>query len=387
MDHGDETADAAARDAATADESRSRRTPRRSGRRGERPERARRARRTRRTLAFDLTALAVIGALLIGAVGAGVGVAYRELYSPTAFVERYLSLLADGRATDARAVPGVELSTDELKKAGIAPTASDALLRSSTLSALTDVEVVGERTRDGVTDVNVSYRSGGHSGRTAFSVEQDGWIGIAPAWRFTRSPLAAIDLTVRGATRFTVNGFELDTRQIAVEGVDADPLAPVSMLVFSPGAYSISVDTPISTSPGVAVLSDAPQKSIPIELQTQPTSEFVEVVQQQVDEFLASCATQEVLQPTGCPFGYFVRNRVQGTPTWSIAENPVVTVEPDGAKWAIPRVRAVAHIDVDIRSIFDGKLYEVSEDVEFFLTGSITILPDGTASIQVSASE
>ncbi len=368
MDQGENTAEAEARDAAGADDSR-------------------RRRRARRSLAFDLTALAVIGALLVGAVGAGVGVVYRELYSPSAFVERYLSLLAEGRATDARAVPGVELTSGQLDRAGISPTASDALLRSSTLTALTDIEVVSETTAGGVTDVDVSYRSGGHSGHTAFRVERDGWIGIAPAWRFTRSPLAAIDLTVRGATRFSVNGFELDTRQISPDGVDADPLAPVSMLVFSPGAYSISVDTAISTSPGVAVLSDAPQKSIPVDLQTQPTTEFVDVVQQQVDEFLASCATQEVLQPTGCPFGYFVRNRVQGTPTWSIAENPVVTVEPDGAKWAIPRVRALAHIDVDIRSIFDGRLYEVSEDVEFFLTGSITILPDGTASIQVSAAE
>ena len=49
--------------------------------------------------------------------------------------------------------------------------------------------------------------------------------------------------------------------------------------------------------------------------------------------------------------------------------------------------RAVAHIDVDIRSIYDGRLNEVSEDVEFFLTGNITILPDGTASIQVSADQ
>ena len=372
MHEAQTTADAAPEGAAIADDARGRR---------------RAPRRGRRTLLFDLAALGVVGALLVGAVGAGAVVVYRELYSPSAFVERYLSLLSEGRATDALRVPGVELTTAQLKTAGMAPTASEALLRGSTLSELTDVEVIGERVRGDVTDVSVAYRSGGHSGRTAFSVEQVGWIGIAPAWRFARSPLAAIDLTVRGATRFTVNGFEIDTRQIAPAGVDADPLEPVSMLVFSPGAYSISVDTPISKTPGVAVLSDAPQKSIPIDLQTQPTEEFVDVVQQQVDEFLASCATQRVLQPTGCPFGYFVRNRVQGEPTWSMTEMPDVTVVPEGAQWAIPRVRAVAHIDVDVRSLFDGRLYEVSEDVEFFLTGGITILPDGTASIQVSAAD
>lgn len=347
------------------------------------------ARRTRRgrSLAFDLTALGIVGVLLLAALGAAGAVAYRELYSPRAFVENYLSLLGAGRASDALAIPGVAMDAADLADAGLPATASEVLLRRATLSALSDVEVVGERASDDVTEVTVSYRAGGHLGRTAFTVERDGWIGVAPAWRFARSPLAAVGLTVRGATQFAVNGFELDTRQVAPEGLDADPLVPVTMLVFSPGMYSISVDTATSTTPGVAVLSDAPQKSIPVDLQTEPTPEFVQVVQDRVTEFLASCATQQVLQPTGCPFGYFVRNRVEGAPSWSIAEQPEVTVVPDGAHWAIPRTAAVAHVDMDVRSLYDGRLYDVSEDVEFFLTGQITILPDGAASIQVSAAQ
>ncbi len=346
-----------------------------------------RAPRRRRSLAFDLTALGIAGVLVLGALGFGAVTVYTQLYSASAFVERYLSLLGSGSAADALAVPGVAMDDGELTAAGLPNTASEVLLRRAALTALSDVRVVDEEPHDAVTEVTVAYSAGGHRGRTSFQVERDGWIGVAPAWRFAESPLAAVDLTVRGATRFSVNGFEIDTRQVAPEGVDADPLTPVSMLVFSPGAYSIAVDTATSTSPGVAVLSDMPGKTIPVDLQTQPTDEFVNVVQDRVDEFLASCATQQVLQPTGCPFGYFVRNRVEGAPTWSMTENPEVTVVPDGAQWAIPTTRAVAHIDVDVRSLFDGRVNEVSEDVEFFLGGTITILPDGTASIQVSAAQ
>jgi hypothetical protein len=119
-----------------------------------------------------------------------------------------------------------------------------------------------------------------------------------------------IDLTLRGATAFSVNGFAVDTRQVSPDGTKADPLAPVALLVFSPGLYSISVDTPVSSSPGVAVLSDTPQAEVPVDIQTQPTSTFVDVVQERVESFLTACTTQQVLQPTGCPFGLQVRNRI-----------------------------------------------------------------------------
>ncbi len=205
--------------------------------------------------------------------------------------------------------------------------------------------------------------------------------------RFAQSPLAIVDLTLRGATAFSVNGFAIDTRQVSAEGVAADPLDPVPLLVFSPGLYSISVDTAVSASPGVAVLSDTPQADIPVDIQTEPTAEFTRVVQEQVESFLTDCATQQVLKPTGCPFGLEVRNRIVEPPVWSIVQQPTVVLSPDGANWAIGRTEAVAHVVVDIQSIFDGSIRHVDEDVPFVLAGTITMLPDGTASIAVSPTD
>lgn len=337
----------------------------------------------RRRLWFDMTALAVVGVLLIAALGASVMILYKEFYGPSAFVGRYLELLSTGRAADALHLPGVAIDQSILDEAGIDVTASEALLRQTALAPLTDVAFEAEETTGGVTSVTVSYVAGGHAGTSTFEVEQDGWVGVTPNWRFTHSPLAAVSLTVLGADRFAVNGFELDRRQVSAAAAEAAPADPLPLLVFTPGLYSVTVDTSISTSPGVSILADSPLTQTPVELQTVPTDEFIEVVQTRVEEFLTECTTQQVLQPTSCPFGLEVRNRIDGPPVWSISTQPVVTVEPDGAQWMIPPTDAVAHIEVDIRSLFDGSVEHVSEDVPFRVNGTISILPDGSASIRV----
>lgn len=346
------------------------------------------ASRRRGRLAIDLTLLTVVGLLLIGAIAAGAAAIYREFYSPSAFVERYLSLLAQGRAADALAVPGVAVDSAVLEAAGLPAASSDALLRRDALATLTDIEIASEEhAEDGTVEVTARYHAGAFPGLTTFTLQRDGQVGVAPTWRFATSPLALMDLTVNGSMSFDVNGFTIDKRQVSPEGVDADPLAPVSLLVFSPGIYSVSVDTPISATRGVAVLSDSPLANVPVEVQAFATPGFVEVVQARVEEFLTSCATQDVLQPTACPFGYVVQDRIVSPPVWSIVQQPTVSVVPDGAGWRIPAAEAVAHIEVGIRSLFDGSVEDVAQDIPFIVTGSISVLQDGTASITVSGAD
>ena len=336
-------------------------------------------------LGADLAMLAVIGVLLIAALGAGGITLYQQFYGPSAFVSRYLDLLSSGRAADALRVPGVAVDRETLDEADIDVAASEAMLRHDALAPLTDVKVESEKPADGRTAVTVSYKASGHAGTTTFLIEQDGWAGVTPNWRFTNSPLAVVDLTVRGADRFAVNGFEVDRRQVSAAGATAAPLDPMPLLVFTPGLYSVTVDTPIAESSGTGVLADTPLAVTPLDVQTTPTDEFVEVVQKRVEEFLTQCTTQEVLQPTACPFGLQVVNRITSPPKWSIAKQPKVTVAPDGGYWQIPAADAVAHVEVEIQSLFDGSIEPVAEDVPFQVNGTITILPDGSASIRVGS--
>ncbi|QYM64222.1 hypothetical protein [Microbacterium sp. Se5.02b] len=339
----------------------------------------------RARLGVDLALLVVVGLMLVAALGAGGATLYQQFYGPSAFVVRYLDLLSSGMAADALRVPGVAIDRETLEKAGIAPSASEALLRRSALAPLTDVKVESEKPAEGGTAVTVSYEASGHAGTSTFLIEQDGWAGVTPNWRFTTSPLAVVELTVRGADQFAVNGFEVDRRQVSAAGADAEPLDPLPLLVFTPGLYSVTVETPIATASGHGVLADTPLAVTPLDVQTTPTEEFVEVVQQRVQEFLMKCTTQEVLQPTACPFGLRVTNRITAPPKWSIASQPQVTVVPDGGHWQIPTTDAVAHVDVEIKSLFDGSISPLSEDVPFQLNGSIVILPDGSASIRVGS--
>lgn len=339
----------------------------------------------RSRLVADLAILTVVGVALVAALAAGGATLYQQFYGPSAFVVRYLDLLSEGRAADALRIPGVAVDREALEVAGIDPTASEAMLRNAALAPLTDVEIVSEKPDGDTTAVTVSYKAGGNAGTTTFSVAQDGWAGVTPNWRFITSPLAVVELTLRGADQFAVNGFEVDRRQISIAGVDAGPLDPLPMLVFTPGLYSVTVDTAISQSPGVGVLADSPMATTPVDVQTDPTDEFTAVVQERVEEFLLACTEQEVLQPTACPFGFEVSNRLASLPQWSIAAQPQVTVAPDGGHWQIPATDAVAHVEVEIRSLFDGKVQAIAEDVPFRVNGSVTILPDGSASIRVGS--
>src|SRR5690554_5201478 len=109
----------------------------------------------RQRLWVDLTIFAVIGVLLFAALGAAGAVLYKEFYGPSAFVTRYLDLLATGRAADALRVPGVGVDREMLEESGIGITASEALLRQTVLAPLTDIEVVSEETTNNVTSVKV----------------------------------------------------------------------------------------------------------------------------------------------------------------------------------------------------------------------------------------
>ena len=346
-------------------------------------DRARASAPRRTRLGVDLAMLTVVGLMLVAALGAGGVTLYQQFYGPSAFVVRYLDLLSSGRAADALQVPGVALERETLEKAGISPAASEAMLRRAALAPLSDVKVESETPGKGGTAVTVSYQASGHPGSTTFLVEQAGWAGVTPNWRFTKSPLAVVDLTLRGADRFAMNGFEVDRRQVSAAGAEAGALDPLPLLVFTPGLYSVSVKTPISTASGFGVLADTPLAVTPLDVQTTPTPEFVEVVQQRVEEFLTACTEQEVLQPTACPFGRIITNRLSSAPKWSIATQPTVTVTPDDDGWQIPPTDAVAHLDVDVRSLFDGAVEPMSEDVPFQVNGTIVILPNGTASIRI----
>src|SRR5699024_3333952 len=98
-------------------------------------------------------------------------------------------------------------------------------------------------------------------------------------------------------------------------------------------------------------------------VEAKPNDDFVEKVSKQLNKELDKCTEQEVLQPTGCPFGYQISDRVSGKPDWSIDSYPEISIEPGSDSWVIPESPASAQIDLDVQSLADGSITNVSESV------------------------
>lgn len=338
----------------------------------------------------EVLGFVVIGALLLAAIGAGLASLYRSFWGPSAFAERYVQLLADGRAADALTIDGVAVDSDALEEAGLAAGASDALLRSKALSPdLTDIRPVSERTGDdGTVAVTIGYRLDGTPRETTFQVSRAGWSGLVPTWRFAASPLAEIDVEAHGSWRFTVNEFEVDKRQVSPRGLEADPADPVPLLVFAPMSYAVSVDTATTEAAPESVAVTEPLTSSGVSVAAGATDEFQEVLDEQSAAWLdGECGSRNVLLPEDCPYGYEIDNLIApGTePEWSIVEYPEIRLVPDGAWWRIAPAEGVAHIELDEQSYYDGSISHVSEDVPFRIDGTVELLQDGSAKIQIGA--
>ena len=339
-----------------------------------------------------MTGFVLIGALLIGAIGAAFGSLYREFWGPSAFAERYVQLLADGRAADALAVDGVAVSSEALEEAGLPTFAHDALLRSAAVSdALHDIRATSEEPVEGdpdSVDVTVGYRLGDEAHESTFRITRTGWSGLAPTWQFASSPLTVVNLQVQGSWRFSVNGFELDKRQVSPDGLAADPADPIPMLAFTPMAYDLSVDTATTVAEPVRASATDPLTAIDASVEAQPSKEFSEVVDKEAEAWLSEgCGSRNVLLPEDCPYGYQLENRLApGTqPEWSITTYPEIELEPDGAWWRIKEADGVAHIEMDVQSYIDGSISHVSENVPFRIDGTVELLQDGSAKIQIGA--
>lgn len=323
--------------------------------------------------------------VILAGVVVGFMVLYKQVWSASAFAERYVENIADSDAAGALAMPGVTPQYDALEEIGRG-TASEALLRSSALmSEITDIRAVGERSVAGdVTEVSVRYNLDGTARESVFRIQPQESEGLVPSWGFETSPLSVIDLTVRGSWRFSVNGFEIDKRQISPAGLDADPLEPVSLLTFSPGDYEVAVDTTATVADPETVVATGPLDVVPLDVQTRPTSALTDVVQSSVDDFLdATCTTQNVLQPADCPFGFDTSWGIaQPDIEWSINDYPQTALVPDGDGWKVSATSGTAHVNLSVQC-YAGGFISVDQDVFFTMVADVEVQDDGGVHITI----
>jgi len=299
----------------------------------------------------------LVFALLIAGFGASVLALNADLYSAGGFVRSYLQALERGDAQAALETPGV--------------TGASALVTDETVGGFSGIHVISDVEVDGVHIVRAGYTIAGDEQVTQFSVEHTGTrLGFFTTWRFAVSPVATLVVAVDHDTRFTINGVD------AVAG-SYSLLVPSAVALDHDSTYLEALDT----SARLIEVGSTVEATVEV----APKEGFAAAVTTAVGAFLDVCATQQVLKPTGCPFGIDVVNRVDSLPSWSIAQYPDEAVlTPDGLVWTSASLYGVAHITVSVKSLFDGTVSTLDEDAPFTAIYLVTIGADDSLSVTIS---
>jgi hypothetical protein len=289
------------------------------------------------------------------------------LYSATGFVSSYLTALARHDLSGALSTPGVTLP-----KSG-----SKALLRADALGGLDRIRLVSDTAQpDGEHRVVFSYRSDGIDGKTSFLIERDGThLGLFSAWRFAVSPGSTLEITPENAGTFTANGIPLAPKSGEGKAVD--------YLALAPSGFSLDHHSTYLRALAEKVLLEKPRSVTKTTVEMVANPAFVKAVQKQLNASLAQCVKQKVLQPTGCPMGQEIDDRLQDAPTWSMVTDPKIAITPGIADdtWQVPPANGTAHLVVTVQSIFDGSISTFDKDVPFTVSYTITITADGGLTI------
>lgn len=300
----------------------------------------------------------VLLGLLMGAFALTALALNSTVYSAGGFVTNYLQALQRGAIDEALATPGV-LSLRNM---------SAELLTSEALGDLKDFSITSDVDQgSGIHLVRYSATFDGKQATGSFQVMQgDNRFGVFSTWAFLQSPMSELRVTPMHDDSFAVNGIELTSP-------DGASVA-TSFQVLTPGFFTVTHKSAYLTASPVSTTVTAPGGAVPLVLNIRASQKFVDEVQDQVDTFLDDCVTQEVLFPTGCPFGQSIYNQVVSVPQWSMTSYPTVTIEPgnDPGTWLVPETQASAHLTVDVRSLFDGSLTTFDEDVPFGLSWVMT---------------
>ncbi|KQZ11501.1 hypothetical protein ASD23_05515 [Agromyces sp. Root1464] len=326
-----------------------------------------------------------LAVLLAGAFIAALGALNQTIYGSSSFIERYLTAIANDDIAEASTTPGVALDEAELAELGLAPDVSTAMLRTGVIeSGPEDVSIMGDVAHpDGTHTVTASYRLADAIVQSSFDVRPiEPLYGVLNRWEFAVSPLAVIDVTAAHNPTFTVGSLTLDTRALK-SGEELAAFTQVApYIAIAPAVYEFSYSSELLEAVPVAVQADASERPA-VTVDAQPTAAFVDRVQVTLDEFLGECAAQPVLQPAECPFGIEIDDRVTGDPQWTIVASPQVTLTPGESSFDMPPTEGVAHISVEVQSLFDGHRFTLEEDRPFTVALGATIQPDESISIQL----
>ena len=305
--------------------------------------------------------------LLVAAFACTVIALNSTLYSARGFVGEYLDALARHDVRSALATPGVV----------IPDVGTRALLADDVLGTLTDVRLRSDTdARGGARHLVYTMRLDGIASDAAFDVRRGpDRLVFFSSWEFVASPASTLAITPVSDADFEVNG-------VAVTSAKGAGVAAVYP-VLTPAVFSLSHSSQYLVAAPQRVIVASPGGQVQASVTSIANPSFVKLVQKELTATLRECTKQTVLQPSGCPFGKAIDNRVEGLPIWTMASYPTISIVagPTPGTWLVPSTRGAAHLRVGVQSLFDGSESVFDEDVPFDVAYRIVIAADGRLDI------
>jgi len=296
---------------------------------------------------------AVLAVLALG--GASFTAAAVTTATPEAHVLRYLDALADDDLVGAAVLAG--LPTDGALPLGDdgSPTVMRIVERVERANSLVEIAAEYGTLDDLVTARFVLAPAAAH-------------FGIVPVWQFAQPPVAAVEVGVDHHDRLTVNGRPV---QAGAAGNSA------TVAVFVPSRVTATLADPFVRADTVTVRVDGGAPAT-ITLEARPTDALERAVLGELDAFISGCTAQQVLLPTGCPFGRSVADRVVGRPQWQLDSDLAVTIVPGdvAGRWSVIGTAEV-QLTATVQRLRDGVISELDDLITATITGEVVLLPDG----------
>lgn len=294
---------------------------------------------------FGLIALGIVALWLVSVLTLNL-----TINSPSGYVSSYLSALESGNYGLAA------------RQAGLTEVPRVTPLKGE----LTDSRIISQAVLDnGDIVVEANFTLGGAEESTFFVLRaSEPILFFFTSYQFAEPPIARLELTVVGDNRIVINSTELSIARLGV---------PPSISVLVPGVYDGSLDTEWLRSEVTRVLAVGQGSTNSLRVVLEPTPQLVDRTREAIEDFLDDCADQGVLQPVSCPFGITVTDRVVGTPEWTILDYPDVSLRlgADRVTWAVVASRGTAQVEVQVQSLFDGKIDATDDTIAFTMLGVV----------------
>lgn len=264
------------------------------------------------SIAAGLVLLLVIAIVVVNSINS-------SQYGPEATVKNYLTAISQGKASTANKLvePGV--------KDDAAALLSDDILKESK-ALLKNPEIDDVRTRGNAAQVDISYSVDGTAYDGMIELSKDGKQGLFfDKWVIDKPLLASVYV------------YSTDGEMVSVNGTDVS-FGKEYELVAYPAAYEIGApksDFYEAEAQTFVAATGSKASYDAIDLELTPTQALTDAVQEQVNKYLDTCATQTVPNPENCGLRSLYYFDFSGEPTFSykVDKYPVVTISENGTSF------------------------------------------------------